>query len=436
MTHYDVIISGAGPAGAASAAYLARAGLSVGLFEQASFPRHQIGESLLPFSWRVFEEIGVADKMRAQGFVAKYGASFHSERSKKEMTFRFSNSVSPKYESIYHVDRGVFDALMLDHARSLGVDVHQPVAVRDVEKTADGVLVNDEHTARLLVRAGGITNASVHPDQYVPNAPDDNATGVYTYFKYTPKADHKAAGDILIDLFYVDGVEGGDRIPSWAWAIPINGEVMSVGFVLRTHHFARFRQEGKSIDAIGREILDSLPFIRAAVFGEPLEPYRMRLNFQRVCRQVVHERELFIGDCAGFIDPVFSSGVHIALNSARLSTPAIVEALANGGYDPAPLLAYQETYRRLFWSYYRFVKLFYEKNLVENFFLVADPDADERARELAREFTSILSGDVESPNSIVRSLDTARLNINPEVRAVFQHVGGKDEWTQPVTSAP
>ena len=167
----------------------------------------------------------------------------------------------------------------------------------------------------------------------------------------------------------------------------------------------------------------------------PLQDYQMRFNFQRVARQIAFDRELLIGDAAGFIDPVFSSGVHIGLNSARLSATAIDAALsAPGGYDDAPLKAFQEHYRKLFWSYYRFVKMFYEKNLVEKLFLMTGDVSDEKTYHLAREFTSILSGDVASPNSIIRALDTARLTINPEVRAVFEGVPSAAPTMPPVTS--
>ena len=198
---------------------------------------------------------------------------------------------------------------------------------------------------------------------------------------------------------------------------------MSVGFVLRTHQFAKVKQSGLSLNEMGHKILKSLPAVVELIESadEPLEDYRMRFNFQRVAKQIVFDREVLIGDAAGFIDPVFSSGVHIGLRSAQLSAAAVENALgAADGYSQLPLENFQTNYRQLFWSYYRFVKMFYEKNLVENLFLMTGDVPDELTSRLAREFTSILSGDVASPNSIIRSLDRSRLTINPEVRAVFE----------------
>ena len=420
--HFDVAVIGGGPAGLAHACYLAIAGRSVALFEQATYPRHQIGESLLPFSWEVFEGIKFADKLRNAEFVEKHGARFYSERSHRSKIFRFSDSVNPKHPTIYHVGRDVFDEMLRDHAVSLGVTVVQPHAVKDVVKDADGVTIDGSWRAKMVIRASGITTAQIMPENYVANAPEDNATGVYSYFKYTPKTETFLDGDILIDLFYVDDT---CQVPCWAWAIPISKDIMSVGFVLRTHQFAKLRKEGLSLNEMGQHMLKSLPEVCSMIddVDAPLEDYKMRFNFQRVARQIAFDRELLIGDAAGFIDPVFSSGVHIGLNSARMSAAAVDAALsAPGGYSAEPLAAFQEQYRKLFWSYYRFVKMFYEKNLVEKLFLMTGDVTDEKTYHLAREFTSILSGDVASPNSIIRALDTARLTLNPAVRAVFESV--------------
>ena len=421
---FDVAVVGGGPAGLTHACYMALGGRKVILFEQAVYPRHQIGESLLPFSWDVFEEIQFADKLKSAGFVEKHGARFYSERSHRGKIFRFANSLNPKYPTIYHVGRDVFDEMLRDHAISLGVQVIQPHAVRSVTKDKDGIPIDNTWRAKILVRASGITTAQVMPENYVPNAPEDNATGVYSYFKYTPKTGTILDGDILIDLFYVDDAS---QVPCWAWAIPISQDIMSVGFVLRTHQFAKIRQEGLSLNEMGQKMLKLLPEVCDIIdnVDEPLDDYRMRFNFQRVAKQIVFDREVLIGDAAGFIDPVFSSGVHIGLNSARLSAMAINEALSDpASFNPEPLEAFQTNYRHLFWSYYRFVKMFYEKNLVEKLFLmtgeVTSETEDKLTYQLANEFTSILSGDIASPNSIIRSLDNARLTINPDVRAVFE----------------
>ncbi|MCX6124016.1 MAG: NAD(P)/FAD-dependent oxidoreductase, partial [Proteobacteria bacterium] len=318
---FDVAIVGGGPAGLTHACYMALSGRNVILFEQAEYPRHQIGESLLPFSWEVFDEIKFSEKLRNSGFIEKYGARFFSERSQRSKIFRFSDSVNPKHPMIYHVGRDIFDEQLRDHAVSLGVQVVQPHSVKQIVKDDAGVSIDREWRAKILVRASGITTMQSMPDNYIPNAPEDNATGVYSYFKYKPKTGTILDGDILIDLFYVDD---NCHVPCWAWAIPISQEVMSVGFVLRTHQFAKIKQNGLSLNEMGNKILKSLPSVVDTIENadEPLEDYRMRFNFQRVAKQIVFDREVLIGDAAGFIDPVFSSGVHIGLRSAQLSAAA------------------------------------------------------------------------------------------------------------------
>ena len=417
--HFDVAIAGAGPAGIALSCYLKKAGHTVILFEQSTFPRHQIGESLLPFSWRVFDEIGFSEELKKLNFVKKFGAWFHSERSKSSRRFLFEDSLNPVFESICHVDRAKFDDSFLSYAKHLGVVVRQPESVREIEKNDGLVKINGIYTARVLARSSGIGTATVYPDNYVRNSDDDNATAVYSYFKYSPKTNTQRDGDILIDLFYENPDQ---KVPSWGWAIPISDSTMSVGFVVRTPSLVKFRGE-QTLDLLGRSLMKLCPKISEVVAcdNSPLEQYRMRHNFQRVAKNQVFDQEILIGDAAGFIDPVFSSGVHIALNSARMAFQTLDPLLKEPStiISKASLLPFESEYKRLFWGYYRFVKYFYQKNIVEQFFLMTNPREDDDSVRLRREFTSILSGDIDTPNRLVSSLDTARLDINPEVRRVF-----------------
>ncbi len=420
QNQFDVIICGAGPSGLTLSCYLSKAGYSVAIFEQAQFPRHQIGESLLPFSRKIFQEIGFEEKLDISSFVKKYGACFYSEKSKTEKVFSFKNSLNPKYDFIYHVPRDEFDHLLLKHAIECGVHVLQPCKVDSVEKSFHKVTVNNSFTANLLVRACGIPYSQYHPENYIVNNPEDNKTALYTYFHYhtdnipIPHADSKEyrLGDILINLFYEE------KELCWAWAIPLSKTLMSVGYVLPSHCYAKYRSNNLKLSEIGKILLNKNERLKKLLNDEtPIEPYHLKFNFQRVSKNIAFDRELYIGDTAGFIDPVFSSGVHLGLNSARMAFQTIKKLGNSSNYSRNDLLDYEKQYQKLFWIYYKFVKYFYQKNLVENFFLAIPPDIVNE--EIAKCFTSILSGDVETPNKIVNSLSHNRLEINSNIIKIF-----------------
>lgn len=419
-THFDVIICGAGPSGLALSCYLARSGFKVAVLEQAVFPRHQIGESLLPFSNQIFDEIGFKAILDQASFVRKYAACFHSEDTKTEKVFKFANSLNPLYESIYHVPRDNFDSLFLNYAKKIGVNVYQPYKFQSIQKSSDKVIINNELSANLFVRANGTVNSTFNPENYVENLPDDNKTAIYSYFKYDLLShqernlnnDKYSKNDILINLFYED------NFLCWAWAIPISEDIMSVGFVVPSLLYAKFNASNLSKKQIGEYLLQKNSRVIELISKiEPEESYRIKFNFQRVSKKIVFDREISIGDAAGFIDPVFSSGIHLGLNSAKLAFEMIKILDKNSNYSTAEMQSYEDNYRSLFWIYYKFVKTFYQKNIVENFFLKVSPDLVDA--EISKCFTSILSGDVRTQNKIVDSLDHRRLNINPKVLSIF-----------------
>ena len=408
------------PSGLTLSCYLARAGYRVAIFEQALFPRHQIGESLLPFSRQIFKEIGFEEKLHQGAFVKKHGACFHSERTNSERVFSFKDSLNPVYDYIYHVPREQFDVLLLDHAKECGVQVFQPCKIEKIEKTSTHVIINEKYTTHLFVQASGIFHSHQHPENYIQNNTNDNKTALYSYFKTnlndisqkSSANEHYRAGDILINLFYED------KELCWSWAIPLSNHLMSVGYVLPSQSFKKYRDNNISYSEIGKSLLNKNPRLKKLLSDEnPLEAFRLKFNFQRVSKNIVFDREIYIGDTAGFIDPVFSSGVHLGLNSAKIAFEVIKNCGNNSNYSINNLRDYEIQYKNLFWIYYKFVKTFYQKNIVEKFFLEVSPDRLDN--EIAKCFTSILSGDVVTPNKIIDGLNHTRLNINPDVTNVF-----------------
>jgi len=411
MTSWDLIIVGGGPSGSALACMLKQKGMNVLLCERVEFPRHQIGESLLPGSLEILEEIGVLPKIYESGFLVKPGASFYSERSKRLNHFPFSEAMKKEYPTAFQVLREKFDHLLLNHARSMGVEVLQPYSVDQVSISPDHVTINGgEHQAKMIVWANGIGNIQHMPDNYVKNSTEDQITAIYSYFE-ADFSQQEHYGNIIVNLFYEDQKDA----PQWAWAIPLEKDFASVGFVINSQQLKEKIHAQKTVDAVGLDLLDQNPYLHNFIKRDrATSPFRLRHNFQRVAKQLVWDRQLLIGDAAGFIDPVFSSGVHIGLNSAKYASEVIDQAMRTNDFSSACFKPFELKYRKLFRSYYQIAKSFYQRNVVESLFL-SGKAVDQNLIEKQQQFTTLLAGDCESENPLLEMFNSARLNINPEV---------------------
>lgn len=424
MEHFDALIVGGGPSGAICACYLAKAGLNVAIMEQASFPRYQIGESLLPWTRQIFADIGFDAICQQEALIVKRGAIFHSERTGISRNFDFSESLNPDYASAYTVDRSQFDALLLAHALSLGVTLLQPCRFISAERSPRGYVITSsqgEYGAELLIMAAGTATKSLFPSRYLDNRPSDNRSAVFGYFPAPRPGSHPFShlfGNISINIFYRCA---GQRQPYWSWATPISQDEISLGFVLPTADQRQLKAEHGDDDALLEALLTASPFQRQFIGGSRLRPLQYRVNFQRIPASIVADHLLFVGDAAGFIDPVFSSGVHLGALSAKLAAKEVL-ALRHAGLGPEQknLLRYQNSYRYHFWLYYRFVAAFYQKNVVEKIFLGASFQAgDEETTQKQREFSSLLAGDSHSPNALFAMISRARVAIDPAIAALF-----------------
>lgn len=425
MKSFDALIVGGGPSGAICASYLAKAGLKVAIMEQASFPRYQIGESLLPWTRQVFEEIGFDAVCRQEGLIVKRGAIFHSERTGASKNFDFSESLNPTFATAYTVDRRQFDELLLRHAESLGATILQPCRFESADRSDAGYVVQSsqgQFATDLLIMAAGTATKSLFPSRYLPNRPSENRSAVIGYFP-APKDGpyHHLFGNISINLFYLDA---GQRQPYWSWATPVSQDEISLGFVLPTADWQTLKAEHKSDGEVLGRLLTASPFQRQFIGApasspKPLRPVQYRVNFQRIPTSIVGDHLLFVGDAAGFIDPVFSSGVHLGAVSAKLAAKEVL-ALRAAGLAPEQrnLLRYQNSYLYHFWLYYRFVAAFYQKNIVEKLFLSASYD-DAETTQKQREFSSLLAGDSQSENALFAMIQRARVAIDPAIEALI-----------------
>ncbi len=357
----DVAVVGGGPGGATVAMLLARAGADVVLLERERFPRFHVGESLLPANIALFERLGVHDTIGKAGFLVKYGASFYDQETDHEHTFYFTQDPSrPSYG--YQVSRAEFDAILLDHARERGVTVLQPATASRLRVEPDGVRVegSDERgavelRARFLVDASGrdgFLATAVGRRDRVPNL---GKVALFAHWDGARRASGIEEGNIRV-LIFPDG---------WFWWIPLAGTRTSVGCVL---HARTVRAHGGSIESLYRAMIERVPRVAAGLRDAvQVGALHRAANFAYVNRPMIGARFLSVGDALAFIDPIFSAGVYIAMQSAELAAPLILRALREERFDARDLRPYRRRVRRGIRPFFRFIHRYYEPAFVEVF---------------------------------------------------------------------
>ena len=327
---YDVAIVGGGPAGSTAAALLARAGRRVIVFEREKFPRFHIGESLLPFSMKAFTRLGLHEKFLRAGFMKKFGGEIVGACSETGTKFYFKDGYRSQTDHAYQVTRGDFDKVLLDHAVECGAEVHQEISVDRVEFPNNHVeLVVKSDGASKSVRARYLIDAS------------GRTSVLGRQFKIKKTYDHLQKLSIFAHYDSVWRAEGIDgtltvlirAIDRWFWLIPLTAERTSVGVVLDSEIFRRSK-------------LNAEDFLDQALAEQPIIAKRMT-NARRVSQVYVEadfsyrsaglhgDHWLLAGDAAGFIDPIFSSGVSwpcsaVNLPPTRLTKFLIIRTRRNG----------------------------------------------------------------------------------------------------------
>jgi len=357
---YDVAIIGGGPAGSTAAALLARAGRRVIVFEREKFPRFHIGESLLPFSMKAFTRLGLHEKFLRAGFLKKFGGEIVGACSENGTKFYFKDGYRSQTDHAYQVTRGDFDKVLLDHAVECGAEIREETSVDSVEFSNEDV--------ELGVKSNGSSN-SIRA-RYLIDA-SGRASVLGRQFKIKKTYDHLQKLSIFAHYDGVWRAEGIDgtltvlvrAIDRWFWLIPLTADRTSVGVVLDSETFRRSK-------------LSAEDFLEQALAEQPIIAKRMT-NAQRVSQVYVEadfsyrsarlhgDRWLLAGDAAGFIDPIFSSGVFLAVFSGELAADALNEVLDHPHKAKRLFSQYERVVNRAMDVYLRFVNAWYTKEFIE-----------------------------------------------------------------------
>jgi flavin-dependent dehydrogenase len=357
----QVAIVGGGPGGATVAGFLARAGLSVVLFERETFPRFHVGESLLPATLPILDRLGALDAVTRRGFQVKYGAVFSDQEMDLEQRYYFLRDRPwPHYS--FQVPRAEFDTILLEHARATGVDVRQPATVERIALERDGVtLAGVAAGTRFTTRATFLVDATgrdalvasrVGRRDRVPNL---GKVALFAHFRGAERASGIDEGSIRIHVF-PDG---------WFWWIPFAGDTTSVGCVM---HARTAREWHGELD----ELLDAMVsrcwrVAKGLEGAERVTPVHRAANFAYVNHPAVGDRFVAVGDAIAFVDPIFSGGVHIAMSSGELAARAIAGAFRDGRFEARRFRAYERAVWRGVEPFFRFIRKYYEPAFLELF---------------------------------------------------------------------
>ncbi|MBP8169128.1 MAG: tryptophan 7-halogenase [Azonexus sp.] len=392
----DVLVIGGGPAGTTIAPLLVEKGYRVVLLEKARHPRFHVGESLLPANMPLFERMGIAEEVKAIG-MEKWGAEFISPQHGMAQTFHFADAWDKSQPYAYQVKRAEFDDVLIRNAAKKGVEVHECCKAKAIDFLPDnsGAVIRAQHDdgreqtwkARFVVDASGRDTFLANRFQIKHRNPKHNSSAIYGHFSGAIRHEGQAEGNISIFWF-----EHG-----WFWFIPMMNDVTSIGMVTWPY-FMKTRGQ-RSIEQFLRDgIAMCPPLAERLKMATLVNEVEATGNFSYVSERNHGANYLLLGDAYAFIDPVFSSGVLLAMNSGVIGADAIDTCLSKPAEAPAALKRFDELMKHgpkeFSWFIYRVTN-----PIMRDFFMY--PKNIFRVKEA---LLSVLAGDIFGKTPIWRSI--------------------------------
>lgn len=347
----DVVVIGGGPSGATTATLLAQQGHRVALFEREHFPRFHIGESLIPQTYWVLNRLGMLDKMKGSHFIKKYSVQFVNQQGKLSEPFYFIDHRPHEASQTWQVLRSEFDHKMLNNARDHGVDVHEGVRVLEVlfeegnspnSPRAVGVRIQTEDGIEQEVRCKVVVDASGQSSMIVSRLglrdwdPLLKKAALWTYWKGAYRDIGRDEGATIV--MQTQSKKG------WFWYIPLHEDVISVG-VVSDYQELLVERTNKDLETIYFEEVARCPGLQHRIEkAERVGPFRAAKEYSYRTRQAAGEGWVVVGDAFGFLDPLYSSGVLLALTSGSMAADAIHEGLVNGDTSTAQLSKWEPAF--------------------------------------------------------------------------------------------
>lgn len=360
---YDVVVVGGGPAGSTVATCLARQGLRVAVFEREAFPRFHVGESLLPANLPIFDRLGCHSALQQTGLMEKRGVTLYDEyEDRGGLTVRFPR-LPFQPDSSYQVVRASFDDFLLHHAAASGATVYRQHTVTSARHEPKQVVVQvasaqggtrEVQTQVLVDASGRSTFLGTHFGRREP-LPDLGKVSLFAHFRNVHRDPAIPEGNARLYL-----------IPQgWLWWFSFADGTDSIGCVL---HAQVVKARQGSIEALFDEVLATSPRVTAGLMhAERITPVQPVANFSYRITPCVGDRYLAIGDAAGFIDPIFSTGVFLAMRSGELAADAIGQAFRARDFRAQRFHKYDRYLRRGTALFLPFIERFYDPAFLDTF---------------------------------------------------------------------